>query len=72
MTSPIFIATWATAIKDGEAKTSAGGNQYGVVVLAADSGQTSDDGKPVPTFLKCFAFGGLAAVAANLRKGGRA
>jgi single-stranded DNA-binding protein len=72
MSRGIEIACWANVIKDGEQKVSAAGNSYGVVVLSADSGNTDDAGKAVPAFMRVFAFGNLASVAANLQKGGRA
>jgi single-stranded DNA-binding protein len=72
MSKGIEIATWANVINDGEQKTSAAGNSYGVVVLSADSGNTDDAGKPIPAFMRVFAFGNLVSVAANLKRGGRA
>ena len=71
MSKGIEIAAWCNVIRDGEQKTSAAGNSYGVVTLSADSGNTDDAGKPVPAFMRVLAFGALASVAANLRKGWR-
>ena len=71
MSRGIEIAAWCVVIKDGELKVSAAGNSYATVLVMADSGHNDDRGQAIGAFLKVVAFGGLASVAANLRKGMR-
>jgi single-stranded DNA-binding protein len=72
MSRGIEIAAWCGVVRDGEMKTSAAGNTYGLVTLSTESGEIDDQGKPALAFLRVMAFKGLATVAANLRKGQRA
>ena len=72
MTKQIEAALWGTITQSGELRTSANGNSYGMTSLVVDSGNRDNDGKDLPAFVKIFAFGTLANVAANLKKGGQA
>jgi single-stranded DNA-binding protein len=72
MTRGIEVACWAMVTRDGERKTSAAGNAYGMVTLSSDSGHADEQGKPLSAFIRVFGFGELAPVAASLRRGDRA
>jgi single-stranded DNA-binding protein len=69
MSRGIEIAAFCNVAKDGELRTSQAGNAYGLVTLMTSSGNTDDQGRDIPAFLKCLAFGETATAAANLRKG---
>jgi single-stranded DNA-binding protein len=71
MSRGIEIACWADVIRDGEFKQSAAGNRYGMATVAAASGNTDDQGRPISAYLRLMAFNDLAPVAAGLKKGGR-
>jgi len=68
----IEIAAFCGVAKDGEMRRSQAGNNFALITLIADSGNQDDQGRDVPAFLKCIAFGDAANVAANLKKGQRA
>ena len=71
MSRGIEIAAFCGVARDGELRTSQAGNSYGLVTLMTESGNQDDQGRDIPAFLKCIAFGDAATVAANLRKGQR-
>lgn len=72
MAKGIEAATFANVVKDGERRTSQAGNDFATVLMATESGETDDKGKDIPIFIRVLAFGDLAEVAGNLKKGGRA
>lgn len=72
MKGVMHIAAWAGVTRDGESLTSKAGTVYGTVLLAIDSDKTDAQGRSELTFLRVRAFGELAKVAAELKKGGRA
>jgi single-stranded DNA-binding protein len=63
------MAAFCTVAKGGEKRTSAAGNPYGLITLMTDSGNTDDQGRDIPAFLKCIAFGDAADAASRLKKG---
>lgn len=66
----IEAATWGSAVRDGETRTSRAGNEFGMITLAISEGK-DDNGKDIASFVKCFLFGALAHEAGKITKGDR-